>query len=311
MRKRFWSATIAVLALALSARGAFADAALDSLVSSERAFSAMSAAQGMKAAFLEFLGEDAIVFAPTPTNGRQVWQARQPSKATLVWEPEFAEVSSSGDLGYTTGPWELQPPADTTAAAADSAGAHPDSAKAAASTPPKLYGHFNTVWRKQRHGAWRVAVDIGGQHAKPNGGGVGDVTFEEGSVLPRRTMKGGRVDLRDADRDLSKAMRKAGADAAIATWAATDIRLSTEGQFPAHGIDAVQVRLDSLAGFFEYLPQGTAVAAAGDLGYTYGLAARFTVATAAAADTSVYLNVWRQDGRDWKLALTVLNPLKR
>ena len=141
MRKRFWSATIAVLALALSARGAFADAALDSLVSSERAFSAMSAAQGMKAAFLEFLGEDAIVFAPTPTNGRQVWQARQPSKATLVWEPEFAEVSSSGDLGYTTGTNSFTFP--------DAQGRLTTS-----------NGRYVTVWRNEPGGRWRCVVDF-------------------------------------------------------------------------------------------------------------------------------------------------------
>jgi hypothetical protein len=86
-----------------------------------------------------------------------------------------------------------------------------------------------------------------------------------------------------------------------------------EGRFPSLGIETAQSRFDSLAGFFEYAPEGTGIASSGDLGYTYGTAARFVSAKAtAAADTSVYLNVWRQeDGRTWKLALAVINPLNK
>src|SRR5262245_53444514 len=133
--------TLAVMPL-LTATRAAADAALDSLVASERAFAAMASAKGTKEAFLFYLAEDAVVFQPTATNGRQAWQARTPNQATLLWEPAYAEVSSAGDLGYTTGPWEWHPPADSSGAAA----------------PPDrfAYGHFNSVWRKNKHDGWRV-----------------------------------------------------------------------------------------------------------------------------------------------------------
>jgi ketosteroid isomerase-like protein len=292
---------VAVLAGSGAAGGAgeaHADAALDSLVASERAFASMSVAKGMRDAFLTYLAEDAVVFLPTATNGRKAWEARPPSTATLLWEPSFAEVSSAGDLGYTTGPWELHPPADSTGAAA---------------APERyLYGHFNSLWRKHRGGEWRVVADIGASHAKPERGGLGSAEFAAGPVLPRRSMKSGRVNLAAMDRALSKAMRSAGAGEAIAAHAAPDVRLNVEGGFPALGIEAAQARIDSLGGFFEFKPEGSGVASSGDLGYTYGLAERFLSAKAAPADTSVYLNVWRQeDGRTWKLALAVLNPLAK
>jgi len=62
---------------------------------------------------------------------------------------------------------------------------------------------------------------------------------------------------------------------------------------------------------FDFKVEGSEIARSGDLGYTYGLAERFVSASAAAADTSVYLHIWRQDdGRTWKLAMAVLNPLR-
>jgi ketosteroid isomerase-like protein len=295
MRHVVGIAVVVMAAQMVTAPRADAGAALDSLVANERAFAAMAKAQGTKEAFLTYLAEDCIVFQPTATNGRKVWEARQPSKATLLWEPCFAEVSSAGDMGYTTGPWEWHPPADSSGTPA----------------PPEryAYGHFSSVWKRQ-HGVWRVILDIGVTHPKPASGGAGSGEFAPGPVLPIRTMKSSRVNLAGLDRDLSKTMRAVGAHEALAQHAAADVRFNIEGQYPSLGIEATQARVDSVAGFFDFKTEGSGIASSGDLAYTYGLAERFVSANAAAADTSAYLHVWRQeDGRAWKLALAVLNPL--
>jgi len=276
--------------------GAGTGAALDSMVANERAFAAMAKATSTKEAFLNYLAEDCIVFQPTATSGRKAWEARQTSKATLLWEPCFAEVASSGDLGYTTGPWEWHPPADSAGTPA---------------TPDRYaYGHFSSIWKRE-HGVWRVILDIGITHPKPASGGVGSGEFAAGPVLPIRTMKSSRVKLEALDVDLSKAMRAMGAHEALAARAATDIRFNLEGHVPTVGLEATQARVDSVAGFFDFKAEGSGIASSGDIAYTYGLAERFVSANAAAADTSVYLHVWRQEnGRNWKLALAVVNPLK-
>jgi len=272
---------------------AAADAALDSLVASERAFAALSSAKGMKEAFLTYLTEDAVVFQPTATNGRKAWEGRPESKSTLLWEPSFAQVSSAGDLGYTTGPWEHRTPADS------------------AGTPERLaYGHFNSVWRKQRHGGWRVVADIGVAHGKPDRGGVGSGEFTPGPTMPIRTMKPPRLHLGEQDQKLSKTMRTVGPRDALAAHGALDMRLSVEGKLPAIGIEAAQALID-FEGYLVFHEQGSGVASSGDLGYTYGWAERFVGSNTAPADSSVNLHVWRQDkGRTWLLALAVLNPLQ-
>lgn len=289
---------IAMLALPLVPSRGGADAALDSMVANERAFAAMSSARNTKEAFLHYLAEDAVVFMPRATNGRKAWEARPVSAAKLLWEPEYAQVSSSGDMGWTTGPWEFHP-------APDSAGVAPGPERYA-------YGHFNSVWRK-RDGAWRVVADIGGSHPKPERGGVGSGEFTPGPQMPIRTMKSGRVSLAKLDEKLSKDMRGMGAIQALASHASADLRLNVDERMPAVGIEAAQTRLDSLTGIFKFDTEGSGLSSAGDLAYTYGLAEHFTSATAnAAADSSVYLHVWRQEsGRVWKLVLAVLNPLTR
>jgi len=266
--------------------------ALESLVAAERAFSALSVVQGIKPSFLANLAHDAIVFRPTATNGRRAIADRPAPKATLIWEPAYAEVSASGDLGYTTGPWELRPQG--------------------ANGAPSAFGHFISVWKKQPNGAWRVAVDIGTSHARPERG-VGSGDFVPGPAPGARAAKGaGPADLPGLDGALGRAMRSGGIGPAYATMGAPDVRFNRDGMMPLVGIDPVRAVLDTMPGFIDYRPEGRRIAASGDLGCTWGQALHEAPGGSAPADTNVYLHVWRKNAdHQWKLALEVLNPLQR
>lgn len=62
---------------------------------------------------------------------------------TLNWKPEKADVSESGDLGYTWGYWKFEMP-DTT-----------------------VYGNYFTVWKKQSDGIWKMELDGGNSTPGP------------------------------------------------------------------------------------------------------------------------------------------------
>lgn len=63
-----------------------------------------------------------------------------PGKVELAWEPDFVDVSGSGDLGYTYGKY--------TYSVTDSSGA------------VKLdSGIFPTVWKRQANSEWRFVWD--------------------------------------------------------------------------------------------------------------------------------------------------------
>jgi len=296
MRRLVWIGVFAAAAQASLPGPVRANAALDSLVAGERAFAAASRAKGIKESFLAFMAEGAIVFQPQAMDGRKFWDARPSSKAVLNWEPAFACVSSDGDMGYTCGPWEFQPP--------------PDSSGAPASPERYLYGHFNSVWVKEKKTGWRVIADIGITHPRPTRGGVGSGEYTPGPNLPIRTMMSNRTKLEDLDKRLSKSMRSMPPREALAAHAAQDLRLGSEGRMPTVGLEASQGQLDSLGGFFVFLPQASRVSRSNDLGFTYGLAERYISAKGPPADSSAYLNVWRlENGKVWQLALEVLKPL--
>jgi hypothetical protein len=104
---------------------------LAALVETEREFSRTSVGKGIKQSFLEFMSDGAILFRPHPVNGKEWMQSQPAPTAQLSWYPVFADISAAGDLGYTTGPFEL---------------------RRSASEQPIRYGNFMTIWRKEPDG---------------------------------------------------------------------------------------------------------------------------------------------------------------
>lgn len=265
---------------------------LDSLVASERAFARMSVERGMRDAFLAFLAEEAVVFEPLPVNGRRVWEARGPAKSRLMWEPAYAEISAAGDLGYTSGPWELHPPGDQ----------------------PAFYGHFISVWRHPPAGDWKVVLDIGCGHEKPERGvGSGDlsaVPSTERGPWPARRRFPDR-ELMAAEKKLSSEAGAKGLGAALASVASGNVRVNREGRLPVLGLEAVRAELVADTSRATWTPREARASRSGDLGYAYGILERRPAAAGAAPDSSVFLHIWRRepDGR-WRIALTVENPTK-
>jgi ketosteroid isomerase-like protein len=68
----------------------------------------------------------------------------KPGTKSLTWVPVKADVSQSGDLGYTWGNWKMVLK-DTT-----------------------VYGNYFTVWKKQEDGSWKMTLDGGNSTPAPN-----------------------------------------------------------------------------------------------------------------------------------------------
>jgi ketosteroid isomerase-like protein len=269
--------------------------ALDSLVTSERAFAAMSVEKGVREAFLTFLSEDGLIFRPLAQNGRKAWESRGPVPVTLVWEPAYAEVSAAGDLGFTTGPWELRP--------------HDPERRVG-------HGHYVSVWQKQPDGQWRVVLDIGTSHGPP-AQGVEDVEFVAGPShadwLPGRAPSLPLPNLAEVEQEYAKEAGEHGLAAAFRKRAARDVRFYRDGELPRAGAASARRALGTRPGTTTWAPEGTRVAVSGDLGYTYGiLECRASGQSQAAPDSSVYLHIWRRGpDRNWKVALALENPIRR
>lgn len=257
---------------------------LNSLVEAERSFARASLSKGMRAAFLEYLGEDAVVFRPEPVNGRAWYSKRPQSPVILFWEPAFADVSTSNDLGYTTGPWVFRP--DTTSEAT-------------------AFGHYVSIWRRGADREWKVAIDVGISHARvERPKSLATVPAEK---LPDAvTQQEALAAIQQEERDFVEAAAR-GVEDAFDTFGSEDVRLYRNGDVPTVGKDQARALLVKRSG--THRMQTTAVEASrgGDLGFTYG---RCDVTHDEKVATSYYLRIWkRMPDNTWKIVLDLDSPV--
>ncbi|MET0983609.1 MAG: nuclear transport factor 2 family protein [Telluria sp.] len=110
------------------------------VVQAEQAFAASMAARDFDA-FTALLSREAVFMSPAgPQRGKdavaQAWRAYfDKPAAPFSWEPDEVEVLASGTLAFSSGPVK------------DAAG--------------KQVGRFNSVWRLEGPGTWRVVFDRG------------------------------------------------------------------------------------------------------------------------------------------------------
>jgi ketosteroid isomerase-like protein len=114
------------------------------IIKTDEEFSKMSKQQGMKKAFIEYIDNDGILLRPghPPIIGADAidfLSASNDTSYTLTWEPSAAEVSSSGDLGFTYGIYSLELP-DTI-----------------------LRGTYVSIWRKRNDDKWKFILDSGNE----------------------------------------------------------------------------------------------------------------------------------------------------
>src|SRR6476646_1973963 len=82
------------------------------MIETERSFARMSEEKGTREAFAAFIADDGILFRPRAVVGKK-WMQDHPlppanNHPLLTWQPIHAFMSRSGDLGYTTGPWQYK-----------------------------------------------------------------------------------------------------------------------------------------------------------------------------------------------------------
>lgn len=248
------------------------------LVSAEREFEREVAELGIKAGFTRALAPDAVLLRPAPVPAATALGG--PTDFALAWEPSFAEIAASGDLGYTTGAFQAR---------------HND--------PLEIkHGHYVSVWRK--HGdRWRLILDGGSAHPPPLD--LPDrFTYLPSREFARSNDPAAELKSMRAEEDALVAALAAGQGArALVAVAAPDLRYHPPGSFPVTGPGAVQTALLGRTDVLTFTPSGEGVSAAGDLGYIYGEATRQTRPDRP-IERGGYLRIWRRDrdGR-WQLAL--------
>ena len=85
-------------------------------------------------------------------------------------------LSTAGDLGYSTGPYEFR--------------------KDAADAVPASFGNYITIWKRQPDGTLKVLIDLGTANPRPDrpiGGFRADQAKLAAFVRPRRKTRLGKL----------------------------------------------------------------------------------------------------------------------
>jgi hypothetical protein len=245
------------------------------LVEAEKAFEKSCLETGIRNGFLAHVDSNGIMFSKTgPVDAKTFWRSLPDFESVFSWSPSFAEMSLSGNWGYTTGNYEHRP-------------------KSIKDTVDE-YGQYTTVWHRLENGKWKYLIDIGNGHPPlplnrdPNTidmekYGAGNKTSE--SVL----LDQDNVFIHGFEKNIRQAYQEMGS---------TKYILNITGRIPITSSDsavAILAKIPSL----QYHPAGVKISPGNDMAAVYGTFSH-------AGKISSYLRIWRHEKSGWKIALEVI-----
>ncbi len=148
----FFVATI-LLPIAQPAVSASPKATAETLKQLEAEFMKAAAEKGSQG-YLSYYADDSVEL---PNRGPIIQGKTEIAKGMgflddknnrLVWTPVGADISASGDLGYTYGTFEFH-------------------AKDKDGKPVVEYGKYTSIWKRQADGSWKVVLDMGNASPEP------------------------------------------------------------------------------------------------------------------------------------------------
>lgn len=122
------------------------DDKVSQLVAAENYFNAQVQEKGLKKAFLSVSDNSTIAFRPGPVSAVRYYKDQPDSIGYLRLDPLYAKIAKSDDWGFTCGSYIFGQQQDST---------------------QKFYGTYLSIWKKNKRGVWRLALDAGVSHKKP------------------------------------------------------------------------------------------------------------------------------------------------
>lgn len=247
------------------------------MIAAEKAFAAYAEAHSVRDAFLYYMDSTGIVFRQGKAiNAREAYRNQPTGQGLLKWTPDFAVISASGDMGITAGPYQFfeKRGSDTVSG----------------------YGHFSSVWQKNKSGEWKNKADLGIQYGSKN-------TLQTGIrselVAAGNTINTTWNDILQTDGLFNKAMARNEAES-IQHFFSVKARFMIDGFEPFDGKAAIASGLQHLpAGLVAETMNGE-LSAAKDFAYVYGSVVNGN-------KKGNYLRAWVLENKEWKLVLQSLH----
>jgi len=251
---------------------------INGLIAAEKSFAAYAIANNTKDAFLKNIDSTAVYLDKdgNSINGFEHWSKAEKSSAKLNWMPEYAEISSSGDFGYTTGPWYLY--------------------QKLLSGKPAARGHFITIWHLNNNNEWKFLLDLGVSYQSSS---TPKTTAAVGTKVNRKSVDNTPVDIVSIDKAFIQLFLQS-PSTAYRKYLSKNARLNKSDVLPAVNTTNKNRYITSIPAGLTFSPLGSFTSHANDLSVVYGN-------TIINGKKEPYLRIWRKEKHGWKIALEVLH----
>jgi hypothetical protein len=248
---------------------------IDALAKAEKDFEKTCLQKGIRDGFLSWLDSNAIEFSDKgPVNSKELWSSFPNFDGVFTWSPSYAEMSLSGDWGYTTGNYMHRPKL--------------------LSDPVNEYGQYTTIWHRLPDGQWKYLIDMGNKHSLQSleKQAVKIETKKTSSVkngVEKKVLEQENAFIRSFDENMARSYQEMGSNHYI---------LNITGRTPVLSQDSAIAILKSYPSL-HYQPAGAKISPASDLAAVYGT---FILN----GQIKSYLRIWRHEEKAWKIALEVI-----
>ena len=270
------------------------------LVQADQRFSQLTVQAGRRAAFLEFLAPDSVVFREGPVDALTLYSSSSFAEAAseIDWKAHYVDVSNAGDVGLSAGPLTI-----FNESGSDS------------------YGHLISMWRSFGAG-WELMADIVvgipgflSLDVEPSYADTLPVIAETANLASVSVAGNTLQSLVDADELFGRSINFRGGQRALLRYGLENTRVYLPGMGPAVGAEAAS----SVYGAFldnqlattnpvNLSNLGAYLSSSKEMGYTYGTMETDSSNAEAGFITS-YMRLWRfNQGGEWRIAVEVLSP---
>lgn len=272
------------------------------LAAADQSYADRAIEVGRNQAFLEFLGEDSVIFRDGPLDALAYYSSPNFSGNDLTWEAHYIDVSRAGDFGLSAGPLTI---------------VDPDSTEGS-----DYFGHLISVWKKQE-GQWKLAADMAvfipgflSLQVEPTFADTQPIFEETAHPVVAMTDANTMQRLVEADNTFGRSINIRGGERALLRYGMENIRVYLPDIGPAIGAEVAS----SVYGAFldseletttpvNVNHMGGYLSDSREMGFTYGVMSTNPEEVQQGFRTN-YLRVWRLSAsNEWRIAVEVLRPI--
>jgi hypothetical protein len=261
---------------------------VNKVVEAEKNFNSQIERKGIKGGFLAVADPEGIVFKPNVVNITEFYSHIDKQAGTLTSHPNFARISTNGDLAFSAGPYVYQNGTDDT---------------------DKVYGDYVSIWRAENNNDLKLLINLGIQHPEPEQDAISDFKNPDSTkqIAPSKDPFEGKKIILATDNMFNHSL-------SISTLASYKEFLSAEGRYyfpgfePIVGQDKIMKFIDNEAISITAETTNGGRATSNDLAYTYGKA---RIKKGDIVSNYNYVRIWEVDAsHKWNVILEVFSAVE-